>query len=321
MKKVLGIDIGYGDCKCVMGTSDGEIIKKFKFPSSIGLTSKLEHVKDSKIKKYKDHHYYVGENASHVSSDHLIDIEEYKNLEYYAPLMLQHALEIVGETPDIIVTGLSIAQIQNSGYFQAALNNFVVDDIQYDFPNIIVIPQGAGSKLCIDVYGDNFPVKQTEFLGATTYVGCDIGFSTLDLFLVNNGETKADLFEGIEKEGIMKIATKIAKKVHDEYGRSITLSEAKNIVDTGVYKLRGQKHDLTDFVNDVKNEYLKNVLRLVNERYPGILDNADFISISGGGSTIFKNGSSDKFIRIPKAAHEYYNSIGFFLRGVSKCNQ
>jgi len=182
-KYILGIDQGYGDVKVTLGTADG-IEKQFKFTSAIGITKHNEHVKDSRIYEFKGHSYYVGENAMHLPSENLIDITDYKNLEYYAPLFLYHALQLIDAVPDIIITGLSKAQIQNSGHFKEALMNFVVNEKQFVFNDVYVLPQGAGSKLCIDKYGNNFPELQKEFTGDTTYVGCDIGFNTLDMFLV-----------------------------------------------------------------------------------------------------------------------------------------
>lgn len=319
LKTILGIDIGYGHVKCVFSSADGDIIKKFKFPTQVGITNKLDHVNDSKIKEYKGHHFYIGDNASHIISDNIVDISEYANLEYYSPLLLQHAIELIGQTPDIIVTGLSIAQIGNSGHFQNNLTDFIIDDVEYKFDEVYVIPQGAGSKLCIDKYLNDFPNIQTEFLGKSTYVIIDVGFNTLDLVLVKDGEAKANLFTGIEKEGVMKIASLVAKKVHEQFGRKITLSEAKDILDTNIYKLRGEKHDLSIFIQDIKTAYLKNMMKLVEEKYPGIIDKADFLSVSGGGSYIFKRSSENKFIRIPNRDAEFYNSIGFAIYGSKKC--
>lgn len=318
MKKILGADIGYGDCKIMFGTDDGEVISKFKFPTLVGLTKKIEHVTDDKIKEYKGHHYYIGEDATHLPSDLLIDISEYKNLEYFAPLLLNHAISKINDTPDIVVTGLSIAQVGNSGHFQGMLKDYTIDSVNTKFEHVFVLPQGAGSKICIDNYGNNFPIRQQDYLGQSTYVIVDIGFSTLDLVLVKDGEAKANLFEGIEKQGIMKIATKVAARVNKLHKRQITLGEAKDIIDTGVYKLRGTKHDFSAFIQDTKHAYLKELLDLINIKYPGILDKSDFISISGGGSTLFTQKKDDDFIRIPKSNHEFYNSIGFFEYGRAK---
>ena len=317
MKKILGIDIGFGDVKVTVGTDEGQVEKQFKFTSTIGITKRNAHVSDSRIYDFKDHSYYVGENALHLPSQNLIDITDYKNLEYYAPLFMYHAIKMIGYRPDIIVSGLSKAQIENSGHFKEGLMDFVVSGEQFVFDSVYILPQGAGSKLTIDKFGNNFPHPQEEFMGTTTFVGCDIGFNTLDMFLVTDGKTSPNLFEGIEREGVMKIATHVAKKVKELHGRQITLHEAKEIIDTGVYKLRGQKHPFKDYIDDVKRTYLKELLGLIETRYGDIIDKCDFISLSGGGSTIFKS-TDDGFIRVPKAKHEYYNSIGFFGFGVVK---
>jgi hypothetical protein len=317
MKTILGIDIGFGDVKVTVGTSEGQIQKQFKFTSTIGITKRNEYVQDSRIYDFKEHSYYVGENALHLPSENLIDITDYKNLEYYAPLFLYHALKLTGVVPQIIVSGLSKAQIQNSGHFKEGLQSFEVNGTPFTFDEVYILPQGAGSKLCIDKYGNNFPNQQQEFTGDTSFVGCDIGFNTLDMFLVTDGKTSPNLFEGIEREGVMKIATLVAKKVKELHGRSITLHEAKEVIDTGIYKLRGQKHEFKEYVDEVKKAYLKELLALVENKYGKILDKCDFISLSGGGSTIFKS-TDDGFIRVPKTKHEYYNSIGFQLFGCTK---
>jgi hypothetical protein len=313
MKQVLGIDIGFGDVKVTFGPA-GSIEQQFKFTSMIGITNKNAHVTDKRIYDYKGHSYYVGDNALHLPSENLIDITDYKNLEYYAALFLYHAVKQIDAAPDVVVSGLSKAQIENSGHFKEGLQKFEVNGESFSYDEVYILPQGAGSKLTIDKYGNNFPHLQQEFTGETTFIGADIGFNTLDLFLVTDGKTSPNLFEGIEREGVMKIATEVAKKVRDVHGRQITLHEAKEIIDTGVYKLRGKKWEFKEYVDEVKKEYLKGLLELIEKKYGKILDKCDFISLSGGGSTIFKQ-STDGFIKVPKSKPEYYNSIGFKLYG------
>jgi len=317
MKKVLGIDIGFGDIKATFGYADGNIIKQWKFPSNIGVTKRNEHVSDKRIYDYKEHSYYVGENASHLPSENRVDIKEYANLEYYAPLFIYHVLQSIEDTPDIIVAGLSKAQINNSGHFKEVLQKFEVNGKDFVFDDVYVIPQGAGAKMTVDKYGNHFPKEQDEFLGKTTYVGVDIGFNTLDLFLVTDGKTSPNLFEGIEKEGVMKIATLVGKKVLELHGRKIGLHEAKEIIDSGTYKLRGQSHDFTQYLKEVKQNYLKELLQLIEVKYGKILDKCDFIAVSGGGSTLFKS-TNDGFIRIPESHNEFYNSIGQYIFGCNK---
>ena len=317
MKTILGIDIGYGDTKVIFGTADGKIDKQFKFPSTIGITKHSQFVQDNRIFDFKEHSYYVGADALNLPSQNMIDINEYKNLEFYSPLFLYYVIKKLGVTPDIIVCGLSKSQIQNSGYFKENLTHFTVNDEEFNFENIYILPQGAGSKLAIDKYGDNFPHPQTDFNGQNTFVGVDIGFNTLDMFLVTDGKTSPSVFEGIEHEGVMKIATEVARNVKTIHNRDITLHEAKEILDTGVYKLRGQKYDFSEINKEIKKNYLKGLLSLIESKYGTILDKCNFIYLSGGGSSFF-NTSEDKFYRVPNSNHEFYNAIGFYLFGSSK---
>ena len=308
MKYILACDSGFGDQKVTVYNENGEILKIFKFPSMIAITKKNEFINDNRIYEFKGHQYYVGENAVNMPSENLIEINEYKNLEYYSPLFLYHILKMIEIKPDIIVTGLSKAHIQNSGYFKEAVQEFVANGETFKFDDVYILPQGAGSKLTVDKYGINFPYEQTEFLGNSTYVGADIGFNSIDLYSVSNGKTSPNLFEGIEKEGVMKIATDVARKVNELHGRQITLQEAKEVLNTGVYKLRNVEYDFKDYVADIKKDYLKNLLSLIETKYGKILDKCDYIFLSGGGSTFFKN-TDDAFIRVPKTKHEYFNSI------------
>lgn len=317
MKTILGLDLGYGDNKITLIQEDGTVLKQFKFPSKIGITKKNEYISDTRIYDYKGHSYCVGENASHLPSENLINISEYANLEYYAPVFTYHALKQLDVIPDVIVTGLSIAQLTNTGYFKEALQNFQVNGEEFVFEKVYVLPQGAGCVTTVKAYGDNFPHKTDMFLGDTNFVLVDIGFKTLDMVLVSNGIASPNMFEGIENEGIMKIASKVASKVKEQHQRSITLSEAKEIIDTGVYQLRANKYPFKEYIDEIKTEYIKEMLKLIEDKYKGMLDKCQFIFLCGGGSTIFKT-TENGYIRVPKTAHEFFNSIGFGLFGIQQ---
>lgn len=317
MNDILGIDIGYGDVKVVYGDVSGNISKVFKFPSAIGITARSEYVSDVRVLDFKDHSYYVGENALLLPSSNMVDISEYKNLEYYAPLFLYYAMKTIGidDVPDYVVCGLSKAQITNSGYFKEALEKFTVNGRTFEGNRISILPQGAGSKLTVDVYGDEFPNKQTDLNAVRTFIGVDIGFNTLDFFVVFNGKTSPSLFEGIEHQGVMKIAHSLGAFIKERFDRDISLHEAKEILDTGYYKLRGDYHDLSDQITEIKTQYLDEIQDLINKRYGNVIDKCDFVYLSGGGSVFFKDVASKGFYRVPKTKPEFYNAIGFYLYG------
>lgn len=314
---IVGFDAGFGDCKVSIGNEHGEIVKLFKFPSKVGITKKLESVDNDKIVDFEGNAFMVAEDAAHLPSENIISIDSYSKLEYYAPILLFHAMKLAKiESIDLLVTGLSIAQVQYSGHFQNRLADFTINDRQYT-TKVYVLPQGAGAKLAVSKYGGNFPKEQKEFLDKSSYIIADIGFNTLDTLLVSNGKTDPNLFEGIEGEGLMKIASQVAKIVYENHNRKITLPEAKDILDSGVYKLRGQRHDYSEQIKDIKSEYLKGLLKLIDERYPSMIDKVDFIQLVGGGSTLFKN-TENQFIRTTPEKPEFYNAIGEFLFGLGK---
>ena len=320
VKDVLGIDIGYGDVKVIYGDTTGKISKIFKFPSAIGVTQRTEYVADTRIVDFKEHSYYVGEDALSLPSSSMVDIAEYKNLEYYAPLFLYHAIKLIGldEMPGYVVCGLSKAQICNSGYFKEALESFVVNGVKFSGINVSVLPQGAGSKITVDTYGDEFPQQQRDMNSENTFIGVDIGFNTIDIFLVMNGKTSPSLFEGIEHQGVMKLAQLVAAYIKSEFNRELTLHEAKDILDTGVYKLRGQRYDISKHIYEIKQNYLNEIQGLINSRYGDVIDKCDFVYLSGGGSAMFKDIDPTEFFRTPKKYPEFYNAIGFYLYGIQK---
>lgn len=268
--------------KCVYG-NESEIKKIFKIPSVVGRTSKNELINDNKVYTYKENHYYVGEDALVLESNKIIDITDYKNLEYFAPLMLHHVIVQLGEKPDMIITGLSKAQIQNSGYFENALKKYLVNNQSYEHNKIYVLPQGAGSKLAIDKYNDNFPNISQTFNSQKSYVAIDIGFNTIDMFEVINGKTSANLFEGIENEGIIKLAKLVKNEVKNKLGLDISLKEAKQVLDTNEFKVRGKITDFNDFNTSIKLSYLSGLNELVESRYGRILDKMDYFYLLGGG--------------------------------------
>ena len=94
------------------------------------------------------------------------------------------------------------------------------------------------------------------------------------------------------------------------------MHEAKEALDTGVYKLRGQRHDISKQVYEIKQGYLKEIQDLINQRYGDVIDKCDFVYLSGGGSVFFKDVDKTGFFRTPKKAPEYYNAIGFYLYGI-----
>ena len=82
-------------------------------------------------------------------------------------------IEIV--VPDIIVVGLSIAQVSNSGYYREAIERLF--KLSGKSVQVFILPQGAAAKLAVDKYGATFPERTKDFNASINYVLCDIGLT------------------------------------------------------------------------------------------------------------------------------------------------
>ena len=320
MDKVLGIDIGYGDVKVIIG-NQSQILHEFKFSSAIARAQKVSSIRDPRIIEVTlpsgdVDAVYVGSDALNLPSSSIIDVRGYEALEAYAPAFIYKALEISGCKPEefkTVVCGLSVSQLNMSGYFKERIKQFTVNGVKYEFANVFLLPQGAGSKLAFDKFGDHYPQARTTST-QQTFVGVDIGFNTLDMFFVTDGKTSPNLFEGIENAGVTKVAANLQQAVKEQYQKDITLREAKEILDTKVYKLRGQRYDMQEICNQVTKQYAQEILQLIEQKYGDIIDKCDFVCLLGGGALLVD--PQDPFFHVVQNKSEFYNAIGFYLFGL-----
>lgn len=318
---ILGIDIGYGDVKVIIGDGN-QITHQFKFSSAIAKAARASAIRDARIVELQSIHdgevqqVYVGNDALMLPSSQIVDISDYDALELYAPVFIYQALKTAGISSNevhTLVSGLSVTQLSQSGYFKERIKHFKINNEVFEFENVFLLPQGAGSKMAFDKYGSNFPNQRIES-STNTFVGCDIGFNTLDMYYVTDGKTSPNLFEGIANEGVMKIANMVRAEVKEQFNRDITLREAKGVLDTKTYKLRGESYDMSSVVKSAIEAYTKRLYEVIEERYGPVIDKCDFIVLQGGGAMFFDN--EDKFFRVVKNSSEFYNAIGFYLYGV-----
>jgi len=316
MIKILGCDPGYGDVKVVYGPYNKDPNKMFKFNSVVGKVDLSQYVNDPRVYQYRGGSYYIGNLALALESSKIIDIIAYDKLETFSPLFIKYVIDQIKEVPDIIVCGLSIAQIANSGHYKDLIYDYLVSDCKLPVKKVAIIPQGIGGKLCFDKYGINFPQHNESFSDYNNYVGIDVGFNTLDIFQVIENKTSSNLIKGLENQGLVKIVLKLLKAIAETYSTnsSFTLKEGKNILDNGHFRIRGNEFNVTKLVDSIKKEYLSELTALVEDQFGEILNKMDFIRLFGGGSYIFKD-IKDPFIQVPASRSEYYNAIGNFLYG------
>lgn len=317
MPKIVAIDQGFSDSKVVSGNEFG-IDKIFKFPGVVGIVSKNDMVNDDRLIPYDDKYFYVGEDALHLPTESIVDISDYSKLEYFAPLFIYKSFSILETTPDILVLGLSIAQIKNSGYYKDKIEKYL--DSMGVRCKIFVLPQGAIAKLAVDKYGVNFPEENINFNKNASYILLDIGFNTLDVCHVINGQTSSNLVIGLENKGAIVMAEEVQKSIKDTYQLDLSISEVKEVLVTENFKRRGKTYICDKLVSEAKLNYQNMLIEVIEERFGKVLDKVDALIMVGGGSTFFKTDPSG-FIQMPKVKPEFYNAIGYYEYGLKQSDK
>lgn len=312
--KILAVDTGFGDVKIVYGDHT-KIVSMYKFPSTAAEVKLNSMVKDDRVITYNDKSYYIGKDALHVQSSSIIDIDSYDKLEYFSPLFLYKTLNELQIIPDIIVLGLSIAQINNSGHYKNNVEEFLhksgINSTVY------IVPQGLISKLAVDKWGTDFPDFTKDYSKESSYVIADIGFNTLDIVHVVNGSASSNLVRGIENRGAVLIVNDLIVDIKERHNIELNISEAKEVLSTGVLKRRGVTYSVEDLIINSKVKYIDNLKVIIENEFGDILDKVDGLVIVGGGSYILNPGDKG-FVRGPKQGAEFYNALGYYQYGLTK---
>lgn len=311
IKNVLAIDLGFGDTKCAYGVN-GKLSQLFKFTSVVAEVVVNESVQDKRVISFNDKHYYIGKDALNVESSSIIDIDTYSKLEYFSPLFVYRVLEELEIIPDVIVLGLSIAQINNSGYFKKNIEDFLRKSCIAS--EVKIVPQGLIAKLAVDMYGVNFPDITKDFSSDSSYIIADIGFNTLDVCHVINGKTSSNLVRGIPERGATLIVQDLIIDIKEKFNIELNLSEGKEVLSTNILKRRGVNYDVNDLINKSKSIYIDNLKLVIEDNFGKILDKIDNLILLGGGSYILATNDDD-FVINPKQKAEYYNCLGMFIYG------
>jgi len=311
-RRILGIDFGFGSTKTLCGDENGNISNKFKFSSVVSELPSTGLVVDKNLIPYNGKHYYVGEVA--LTRTDIINIVTYVELEQFTPLLLQHALNMLGTTPTDICCGLSIVHYKNLPIrqkYQQVIRNYLNTN-GLGNTNLSLLPQGVGAKLAFQKYYTTFPIITTEFLERKSYFVVDIGFNTIDVCHVINGAVSTGNVRGIPESGLISVARKLRDKIKENYKIELQLKDCQTAISSHSFMRRGKIYDVSAFVKELLEQYKIDIEDILKQNFDNVIDKLDFIAFVGGGAYLFNN-TQDDFYKYPLLDREYYNAIGFYL--------
>jgi hypothetical protein len=318
MVRVLSLDEGFGFTKVVL-MEDGVIVDRIKEMDSIVELSDADNYTNLNslndiIYEYEGKKYLVGGNALQAVSDNakVLDVTDYDTFKYVAPILVNKYMKKFGGDFNRIVLTISYAFYDKSQDYK----EYVAKKTGYPVENISVIPQGAAGKLAIDNIGldPNNPSKKAKYLN---YLIVDGGFNTVDISLVLEGRLMPINIKGYPGEGVIKIARQLIDHVKELSGEDISLSKARQIIETRKYVLRGKVYDVASVIDEYINKYIIGLSQLLNSKYGTQLNNIEMVIIFGGLGELIRSKMdvwdtlyNKSFVRIPTEDAEYFNVLG-----------
>lgn len=308
----LGVDFGFGHIKYALSGNDNVgSCEVGKISSIVAEVQSDENDKDALF--YEGKSYYVGELCAYQKNKN--DIEKYEDLEKNAPLFLARIFEMNGVSPsevESLAVCLAPIHYQHKDKFIKKIKSFEVNGVQYSFDNVLVLQQGACAK-------DLIEKKRDKKDNSSDYMIVDVGFNTLDVCVVLNGDVKSGSLsrDSVENYGVIKMANIVLNEVKSQINtNNITTKDAMDIIITHHFRFRGNDYDFSELVEKSKEQYYKEIKNYLEKNYETYIDRLQAIYLIGGGS-YYVDSYENHFIKFSDSA-EYFNALGCLLEAEKK---
>ncbi len=296
MKK-LAVDCGYGFVKIKY---DG---KFFKFPTSIAFAVDTGIAYgDGDTVHYKNEEYYVGEDA--------IVLETFNTTDFnfklqFDPLIIYHVLkklDIVKEAShgeiDLTLT-LSLTDWKYKDDYLAAASEFTADDINFKFNDITLVPQGAGAYM-------NFMSKHQEH--PISAIVIDIGFSTINYMLYENGKPQKAHSKGFAGHGVSSIIKAFSTYLESQFSMPFSDSEAQKIFLNGKFTFSGvPREEVQQKILELKSQFVKRLFNSILTSEKKLLATSERVILAGGGCYLLEDINFPPNVEFIEKPYEFAN--------------
>lgn len=315
MKKVIGIDLGYGHVKTISRDKNGEVREQISesivgtFDQGIeveGLKSEMEIVPVDGEK------YIVGKAALKHSARILNGRDKgWIESTAYKVLLTAGLAKAEPNAQDLIViTGLPVTFYKSD---KAKLEGIIRHIAQPFCVNLTIkiLPQPVGSFFSM-LFNERGEIKNEKLLAGKTGV-LDIGYYTTDLITLDELELVEKQMDSFEN-GVSTALESIGKDIADEHGARLDLHAVEQAVKKGTIRLYGEEIDITRAANRRLAELAAEIASKVKTAWK-IAADIDRVILTGGGSALL-NGRLNMY----RHAHvidnaQFANAHGYFNFG------
>ncbi len=296
MKK-LAIDCGYGHTKIKFED------KFYKFPTSVAFAVDTGIAYgDGDTVKYKDEHYYVGDNAIVLETFNTTDFAFKSN---YDPLIIYHVLKKLNLVEDALSGGidltltLSLTDWRHKDEYLEVVGDFEADDQKFHFKDIVLVPQGAGVYM-------TYMSKHEEHLGSVIVI--DIGYNTLNYMLYEYGKPQKAHSKGFAGHGVSSIIRAFSTYLESNFSMPFSDSESQKIFLNGKFMFSGiERPEVSQKIIELKGQFVKRLFNSVLTSEKKLLATSEKVILAGGGCYLLEGINFPPNVEFTDKPYEFAN--------------
>ncbi len=296
MKK-LAIDLGYGHVKIKYEN------KFYKFPTSVAYAVDTGIAYgDGDTVSYKGEHYYVGDSAIVMETFNTTDLNFKMQFD---PLIIYHVLkklDLIEDAQngniDLFLT-LSLTDWKHKDEYLEAVSNFEVDDLKFQFKDIVLIPQGAGAYM-------TFMSDKSEHPGSVIVI--DVGYNTINYMLYENGNPQKAHSKGFAGHGVSSIIKAFSTYLESQFSMPFSDSESQKIFLNGKFIFSGvDRPDVAQKITELKSQFVKRLFNSILTSEKKLLATSEKVILAGGGCYLLEGISFPPNVQFTAKPYEFAN--------------
>ncbi len=296
MKK-LAIDLGYGHVKIKYDD------KFYKFPTSVAYAVDTGIAYgDGDTVEYKGEAYYVGDSAIVLETFNTTDLNFKMQFD---PLIIYHVLKKLNLVDDAkngnikLFLTLSLTDWKHKEEYLKDIASFKVDDIDFHFEDIVLIPQGAGAYM-------SFMSKQTDHPLSAIII--DVGYNTINYMLYENGIPQKAHSKGFAGHGVSSIIKAFSTYLESQFSMPFSDSESQKIFLNGKFTFSGvEREEVQQKIIELKGQFVKRLFNSILTSEKKLLATSEKVILAGGGCYLLEGISFPPNVEFIDKPFEFAN--------------
>ncbi|SMC28841.1 StbA protein, partial [Desulfacinum hydrothermale DSM 13146] len=281
----IGIDLGYGWTKVAYGMPDdtSNLLRasQIKFPTAIApILDKCLHSSNmgttDRVVTYQNQAYQYGHNA--LASPNCLHGADLEWMLAFGPVLFAGAIDLVSPANPSghnVAVGLPPADYtQYREQLVDAFSQFHANGREYH-NNVEVYPQAVVA------------LGEWRARGNSTddLLIVDIGYNTVDVVPVANGQVQGDAAGTIDRMGIGRVYQDARSALRKTYGVVLNDAKVDRVFATGKVVVNGAYHDASDIVRDTLHVYRTVLTNALMSRWGQHIRSTENMLYIGGGAS------------------------------------